>query len=682
MKNALTFVLHLLSTTVKTSEDDHSAEEIPVSQINVLQPTIDLALKAIEATNELDDYQMKYKIYNGVFYDVIVKNTPRQCKDDYYSKISINMNICEKNHHRLTQHLSCEAGTTSGVVKNLPDVNSKGPAATMEICQMIMKMDEKDFHDFFQQCFKYSHNYYFFLRLRDRIMKEYPNSEAASAHIDNKLKKTTVEKLTAWCKKNTAKKDKLHLTYCNGMYIAEIDSCNFEEIKEIFSKLKYGLSEEFSIDELVFDNVDFSGCSRPFEVLNHSVTKYLTRVSFFKCRFIDSKLYNNDIIGGNLNLHDDDIEILKKITYLKVENCGDIIIQGNLKHLESLQIFTVIKHRHTKIPDSICEVNTLKALKFDCGLLEEIPKNISKLANLKELSVSHNKLKSVPIQLKNIEVLILKYNTITEISSEIDQLNNLKVLVMDHNSNLNNIPIACFKLKSIEHLSFMSCNISKLPDDLFPISKSNQLPICEQPQHGNPSSAENVIQDDYKKIIESSNLHMVFLSNNELTGLPSWLFDFPQLEKLALHSNKINNLPDNIGSAKNLRNLDLYLNQMSNLPDSFRGLSKLSDLDLSGNNFTELPDYIGECTNIIKLNASRNNLSKIPQSMLNMNALENLNISNNSITELSKWIEDLKGLKVMNVSCNKITSLEDWVFSFQERVDLILSGNPIPRTVF
>jgi len=81
---------------------------------------------------------------------------------------------------------------------------------------------------------------------------------------------------------------------------------------------------------------------------------------------------------------------------------------------------------------------------IDCSYnnLIEIPKDISKLYNLKYFDCSHNNLKEIPIEICNLRNLIdinCSFNEINLIPIELSKLKKLDTIIC-YNTNIENIP--------------------------------------------------------------------------------------------------------------------------------------------------------------------------------------------------------------------------------------------------
>jgi len=80
------------------------------------------------------------------------------------------------------------------------------------------------------------------------------------------------------------------------------------------------------------------------------------------------------------------------------------------------------------------------------------------------------------------------------------------------------------------------------------------------------------------------------------------------LQRLYLSSNELTGVPSSIGSLSNLRELYLDNNQLTGtLPNSFVGLSHISDFYINNNNLTNLFDGFTNLTSIASQHANISN---------------------------------------------------------------------------
>ncbi|XP_049939704.1 leucine-rich repeat-containing protein 1-like [Schistocerca serialis cubense] len=126
----------------------------------------------------------------------------------------------------------------------------------------------------------------------------------------------------------------------------------------------------------------------------------------------------------------------------------------------------------------------------------------------------------------------------------------------------------------------------------------------------------------------------LYLKENHITTLPTWIGSLKQLTGLYLFQNKLNFLPHEIGDLCNLTVLDVAHNFLSVLPESLCKLRNLQELSLSRNRLVYLPKDLGQLTSLRCLLVDGNHLSHLPNSIGQLSQLQCLNVSSNFL----KWL--------------------------------------------
>ena len=103
-------------------------------------------------------------------------------------------------------------------------------------------------------------------------------------------------------------------------------------------------------------------------------------------------------------------------------------------------------------------------------------------------------------------------------------------------NNLNELPVAIFKLKNLLRLELNRNNISSLP-----------------------------VSDDW----ECDNLEHIDMSHNQLMSLPHLLFTLPELKELCANNNAIRDVPIEVWKAPKLQKLLLQKNRLESFPSPF-----------------------------------------------------------------------------------------------------------------
>ncbi|CAH3187991.1 unnamed protein product, partial [Porites lobata] len=170
-------------------------------------------------------------------------------------------------------------------------------------------------------------------------------------------------------------------------------------------------------------------------------------------------------------------------------------------------------------------------------------------------------------------------------------------------------------------------------------------------------------------------LRELWVSHNQLAGLPTSVQRLTKLERLYLDGNNLTELPAEIGDLRELRELWVSHNQLAGLPTSVQRLTKLERLYLGGNNLTELPAEIGDLRELRELWVSHNQLAGLPTSVQRLTKLQSLHLSNNKLTELPAEIGDLRELRQLSVSNNQLVGLPTSIQRLTNLKWLHLDGN-------
>ena len=154
--------------------------------------------------------------------------------------------------------------------------------------------------------------------------------------------------------------------------------------------------------------------------------------------------------------------------------------------------------------------------------------------------------------------------------------------------------------------------------------------------------------------IPYKNLKYLYLQDNKLTDV-SQLSKLTELVSLNISSNKISNIPD---FPESLLYLYLSNNNISRLPTSFSNLINLQILYLNGNQLSEIPPEIYNLSQIWMLDLSDNKITVIPSQIKLLYNLQNLNLHGNLIKKFPYEITEIP-LKFLNISKNPLTDLPD-----------------------
>lgn len=92
----------------------------------------------------------------------------------------------------------------------------------------------------------------------------------------------------------------------------------------------------------------------------------------------------------------------------------------------------------------------------------------------------------------------------------------------------------------------------------------------------------------YELLEHKDELEEIYLKENFIAALPTWLFQFVHLKFIQLSGNLLQTIPCEISELINLEHLDVSKNQLKELPIQITHLYKLNYLNASENEITSL----------------------------------------------------------------------------------------------
>ena len=184
-----------------------------------------------------------------------------------------------------------------------------------------------------------------------------------------------------------------------------------------------------------------------------------------------------------------------------------------------------------------------------------------------------------------------------------------------------------------------------------------------------------------------SNLESLYLSRNELTGIPGELGNLSNLETLYLSFNELAGpIPAELGSLSNLESLNLSNNRLTGtIPAELGSLSKLQVLFLWGNQLTgPVPTWLGSLANLRYLYLNSNQLSgEIPTELGGLSKLQGMFLSGNQLSgEIPTELGGLANLEQLSLSQNQLSGpIPTELGSLSKLQGLFLSGNQLTGCV-
>lgn len=150
-------------------------------------------------------------------------------------------------------------------------------------------------------------------------------------------------------------------------------------------------------------------------------------------------------------------------------------------------------------------------------------------------------------------------------------------------------------------------------------------------------------------VFENPDLTFLELYDNQITELPDQLFQMTELTYLGLTQNKIKYLPSQFNKLEKLETLQVSKNEISQIESGLFDLQNLRLFNLNTNKLNCLPDEIGKLTKLQNLMLQRNNLESIPNTVNNLESLEQLDLRHNHFTEIPKNIKYPDKITYLNI---------------------------------
>uniref|UniRef100_A0A8C4ZLF4 non-specific serine/threonine protein kinase n=1 Tax=Gadus morhua TaxID=8049 RepID=A0A8C4ZLF4_GADMO len=305
----------------------------------------------------------------------------------------------------------------------------------------------------------------------------------------------------------------------------------------------------------------------------------------------------------------------------------------------------------------------LRTLDLSDNLLRELPATHCSqeviCTSLRELNLSQNQLSALPsglLHLGQLQRLCAAKNQLTSlfhIPADTNWIGLRSLQDLDVSDNaLVRLPTAV--LHCLKSLSLL--NVSRNRLDCFPDPWACPLKICK----ASSNSIEGL--PDTISIFWRSRLQEVDFTDNQLKGLPPYIFELEALVSLRLAGNQISTLPaPNKWKCSKLKTLDLSRNQLGKtdeVPKTRRRgfLTTWSKRDPDPVCAIEFPSILRDSLEVLFLND--NHLECVPASLCGLVNLSELYLSNNLlIRELPVELGQLSNLWQLDVEDLNITNV-------------------------
>lgn len=244
-------------------------------------------------------------------------------------------------------------------------------------------------------------------------------------------------------------------------------------------------------------------------------------------------------------------------------------------------------------------------------------KGIHNLPNLTSLTIQNCGISSIHTdlgKLTKLQHLNLSYNKIASLST--NAVKNLKNLVtVDLSGNkLTALPTATKNWTKLTSLDLSGNAIVQIPVGSIPYMKN--LTVLDFSDN-KMTNSNATVRGKMNKLSNLTKLTKLDLSGNKLTQFPSAaIYKLTNLKELYIDNNQINSITSYIGYLTKLTVLDASDNKISSVSTGIKKCTNLTELDLSNNSLSKIPSLKGlkklKCTatNLYALNLCGNNLSQ------------------------------------------------------------------------
>lgn len=229
---------------------------------------------------------------------------------------------------------------------------------------------------------------------------------------------------------------------------------------------------------------------------------------------------------------------LVNLEWLALGGSGLNSLPESFGNLTSVKTCFLWENNLTELPESIGGMESLKYLNLDNNYLTTLPESFGDLNSLSYLLIEENQITNFPESFGNLESLDslwVRFNQIEELPENFGDLDDLNFLRLEYNL-LSELPASFTDLATIEELYLYDNQLEFLPANIGNLNTIKLLDIGANNLHEIPESIGDLsllkifaANGNYLTAIPESfgNLEpdTVFIHNNQITELPSTLFD-------------------------------------------------------------------------------------------------------------------------------------------------------------
>jgi hypothetical protein len=201
---------------------------------------------------------------------------------------------------------------------------------------------------------------------------------------------------------------------------------------------------------------------------------------------------------------------------------------------------------------------------------------------------------------------------------------------------------------------------------------------------GNPHpSTPEEIRAWLKDPVNANQVNSIYkldLSGLNLNTLPAEITLLTHLIELYLNNNPLQHVSSYLSDLPQLTTLEMNNVQIHYIPRSISKMKQLQWLSLTNNRICIIPDFLTELTHLRRLSLDHNEIAKIPDSLAELKSLQGVFLTHNKISEIPTSLNALHSLIKLCLDNNQIKSIpEDAVIALaqQQLVWLSLKNNPI-----
>ncbi|MFX0173528.1 MAG: leucine-rich repeat domain-containing protein, partial [Candidatus Hodarchaeota archaeon] len=154
------------------------------------------------------------------------------------------------------------------------------------------------------------------------------------------------------------------------------------------------------------------------------------------------------------------------VTYLCLANKGIKTLPEDIEGLKQLKGLFLQNCRFFYLPEVICSLSSLQVLNVQNTGLNGLPQSIGNLSNLKALDVSHNSIFTIPPTIGQIQTLkwvdFSNNYTISDIPESFIQLTNLRSINLE-GTEVQTLPFDFTQLNDLQYLNLWNSSVKTFP---------------------------------------------------------------------------------------------------------------------------------------------------------------------------------------------------------------------------